>query len=156
MSVLSPLAQDQMRQWTAGFYPTRKPKHNQRQLEGPRALLRLQDRAQATSSAASAPHGQQYRSWRQTDEATLWPRSEPTEEETIDWGGDDENDEAEEEKPQEAASTEVALPWDERYGRGRPANTFWENPSWQARPGATLTPRTEPYAWASYSEWVPR
>ena len=82
--------------------------------------------------------------------------SDPTEEETIDWGGDDNNDEVEEDTPQEVASIEVAQPWDERYGRGRPANTFWENPSWQARPGATLTPRTEPYAWASYDEWVSR
>ena len=154
--MLTPSAREQVIHWQAGFRSSRKPRNNQRQLEGPRALLRLQDRAQATSSTASAPQGQQHRSWWQNDEATIWPRSEPTEEETIDWGGGDDDDDEDEETPQEAASTEVALPWDERYGRGQPLNTFWENPSWQARSSVTLTPRTEPYAWTSYDSWAQR
>ena len=85
--VVPPLMLERMRNWQAGLRSFLGPRHGeQRQIAGPRAPLRLRDVSHSASSTAANPPARQDWLWWQEGQATAWPRSDPTEEETIDWG----------------------------------------------------------------------
>ena len=158
-SVVPDQIMQRMLSWQAGVRSHLGARsRGQLRIAGPKAAPQIRYRARSAAPTAALPQAPQRWAW-QEGQAPAWQRSEPTEEETIDWGGggrdlveDEDEDEEEEEVPDE-----VVPPWRERYGHGQPSRPYWEDPAWQARATVTLTPRPSPYqSWSSYSEWQPR